>query len=284
MGAETNAYLAGYMSKTAEDIADILSRFVAEHRIKPGYTGNSSIIPRSLLPVSLLSTKDLRALGFTPSYIAVPEINQTEFTTYRHPKNNLHFHRHGANWIFHEDAYPSLAMVVKKHKDKTGSPLLKTILTKKKEIADGVLHGVVEGVPGYASWISHMLSGHASFADHILRPQEQRRLLRRTIFNTAARTSLLGAMGTVVAGPDVGGTLTGGGVGLVSGTSIGNALRTRFPIHNVRTIKGALLNLLFGAAVPLTAMTTGAKAGNVLGKATEAYIGKASQGISKELR
>jgi hypothetical protein len=131
-------------------------------------TGRNGLMPRIPIPKANLSLEDLRRLGFVDSRIAVPELGQAQFLSYRHPLHNLHIHDHGDLFNMHLDILPSMAMQAARRKLTQGQieKLLETIPTgvivesgtnlknrAAAEIADrlrGAGHAILEGIPEYA--------------------------------------------------------------------------------------------------------------------------------------
>ena len=134
--------------------ADKMSDLIRKHLANPEFKSNTEI-PRSGIPVGEIDDATLRAAGFVPSYIAVPEIGQTELRTWRHPFNNAHLHRHGDRYLMHVDNYQSPTMKVEgmRQISKAGLPEPKrSFWDKVKEAALGFKHVVQEGLPGWVSY------------------------------------------------------------------------------------------------------------------------------------
>ena len=134
-------------------------------------TGRFGQMPRVVIPKSQLDIKDLKRLGFQDSLVAVPEIGQKTWTTYRHPLDKLHLHDHGDLFNMHIDSLPSLQMIVERNKlsRKAYDKLVETIpegikpwnkgkgrgrsfLKKVDDQLSGIGHAVLEGGPGYINY------------------------------------------------------------------------------------------------------------------------------------
>lgn len=138
-------------SAAATQLAGLLKR----HRKAPDIPSLTEL-PRSVVPVSELSEQTLRDAGFVPSYIAVPEIGQTELRTWRHPFSGMHFHRHGGDWRFHVDTYSSWQMLKRKAK------LLRAagIDAQDPSVWEAAKHVLQEGLPGYVSYANGVILGN----------------------------------------------------------------------------------------------------------------------------
>ena len=135
------------------EVADLLVDAARRHAKSPEYTP-AAALTRSTISVDNLSDKDLQGAGFVKSYMAVPETGQSRLATYRHPMNGLHFHRHPGLWMFHEDSWPSLQMVLRRYKiehpEATATDRLKFLFTQ--AIPQSAGHIVNEGAPGWMQW------------------------------------------------------------------------------------------------------------------------------------
>jgi len=123
------------------------------------------------IPKTHLDVKDLKRLGFQDSLIAVPELGQKTWTTYRHPLDKLHLHDHGNLLNMHIDSLPSLQMIAERNRlsRKAYNKLLDTIpegikpwkkgkgsgksfLKKVDDQVSGIGHAILEGGPGYLNY------------------------------------------------------------------------------------------------------------------------------------
>lgn len=135
------------------EVADFLVQAARRHAKSPEFAP-AAALPRSTIDASLLSDEDLKGAGFVKSYMAVPETGQSRLATYRHPMNGLHFHRHPGKWMFHEDSWPSLQMVMRRYSMEhpgasTGDKLR---FMFREAIPQSAGHMVNEGAPGWMQW------------------------------------------------------------------------------------------------------------------------------------
>ena len=131
--------------------------------------GGVQYMARHKFPKKKLTKETLLSMGYKPSLIAVPEIGQDKWTTYRHPRNNLHLHDYGSDWLSHIDQYPSLSMLIergKEEKDRTGKYSLSPDILVKSSIS-GFKHVFEEGIPGYMGWMNRLMTGMPGFMRHI---------------------------------------------------------------------------------------------------------------------
>lgn len=161
----------------ADSVALSRSRRTLEHAIRDlkkyaPQTAEFGQMARIPIPKEYLSLEDLRRLGFRDSLVAVPEIGQKQWTSYRHPLHDVHIHDHGDLFNIHVDKYPSMAMQAERRSlpRKMITKLLETIPAGvKKELgarsskyspqinrlidfSRGARHAIAEGVPGYINW------------------------------------------------------------------------------------------------------------------------------------
>lgn len=126
-------------------------------------TSESTALPRHSVPVAELSEESLKNLGFVPSYVAVPERGQSRVKTYRHPYNNVHVHKHTDDWLLHEDNWPALSSMMRKRKLEAargvGLPKLQG-----SDVSAAAKHGIMEGIPGWLSYLRGSILGEPSFA------------------------------------------------------------------------------------------------------------------------
>jgi hypothetical protein len=105
------------------------------------------VLNKVLIPVADLSVDDLKQLGFKSSLTAVPEIGQTDITTYMQPESDLHLHRHADNWQAHVNDWPSVFEFVKKRKA-AGSPTpWLDAIDKRRSLFSATLHMMTEKAP-----------------------------------------------------------------------------------------------------------------------------------------
>ena len=134
-------------------------------------TGRLGQMPRMVIPKTHLDIPDLYRLGFQDSLIAVPELGQKNWTSYRHPLTNVHLHDHGKFLNMHVDSLPSLQMIAERNSltAKARRKLMATIpqgveawmpkSIRKSQIGQGIHdqvtgigHAILEGVPGYLNY------------------------------------------------------------------------------------------------------------------------------------
>lgn len=143
-----------------KQVAKLLVAELYKHRKNPEIASVGAI-SRSEIDDADLTREDLLNAGFKNTLIAVPEKGQSSLITYRHPRNGLHFHKHPKTWMYHEDKYPALTMVLEKYKQDnpnyTFKDLSKFAITK--AIPESYQHIVNEGLPGWAAWIAGGLKG-----------------------------------------------------------------------------------------------------------------------------
>lgn len=104
---------------------------------------------RIAIPKSEFSEKQIRALGFQPVAIAIPEVGQNKFVSWRHPEHNYHIHSHPEHWTMHEDEHAAAPMLMAKLKDPA---------ERLKALIKGVPHVVTEGIPGAAIYLGGLLN------------------------------------------------------------------------------------------------------------------------------
>ena len=146
------------------EVDAILRKALKKHRKNPEID-RPGAISRSSIQLDQLSDGDLLNAGFKKSYIAVPETGQSQLVTYRHPRSNLHFHKHPKNWLFHEDKYPALSMVMEKFKQyyPNASLAQKADFFLSRALPESASHIIHEGLPGWTNWISNTLEGAKGF-------------------------------------------------------------------------------------------------------------------------
>jgi hypothetical protein len=237
-----------------------------KHRKTPDISSDMiGSLPRSFLPASSFAEKDLKALGFLPSYVAVPERGQTQFRTLRHPYTGMHFHRHGKNWIFHEDNWPSLSMQVaryaKEHPNATTADKLR--FQTKTFFQDSLPHVVYEGVPGYINYIHNSVIGGVPTFSNI---KDQAAVTKNPLVQGSralGASALLGAAyGGLTKNPENFAAGTGAGLGFFGGNTAAGHARKLISKFDNRIEDPGLANLLLHAGLP----ALGIYGGNALGK------------------
>jgi len=151
-------------------------------------TGRLGQMPRIVIPKTHLDIPDLYRLGFKDSLIAVPELGQKTWTSYRHPLTNIHLHDHGKFLNMHVDSLPSLQMIAERNSltAKARRKLMNTIpqgveawMPKKirksrvgqgiHDQVSGIGHAILEGVPGYVNYGVKSLNPYrVGMADEII--------------------------------------------------------------------------------------------------------------------
>lgn len=146
--------------EVAKMLVDRFNQHIAHPEMSPPGT-----LTRSTIDVGKLSGKDLERAGFLPSYIAVPEKGQSMLRTYRHPMNGMHFHLHDDKWLFHEDTYASLQMLIKRYKMQHPNASTRDVIryTFKKALPNSMGHIVHEGTPGYMQYLDNIIQGKPGF-------------------------------------------------------------------------------------------------------------------------
>lgn len=209
-----------------------------------------------------ISHEDLKAAGFTKSYVAAPEIGQSRLLTWRHPMNGMHLHHHedadGTPLLnMHMDTYPSATIYAKRLSSERGGKLgLQGALDVLKETGP---HIAYEGIPGWNLWLHGKASGAKGAAKgggtDILRGIRNHTLI-------------------LAAGTLGGGLLTGKGIlpgtarGALAGWSLATALANRIRDRRAREaqekgieLKPSAVDLLLGAVLPAAAGIAGGYAG-----------------------
>lgn len=233
----------------------------ARHASNPDYRGNTNVLSRSRMPVKDLPPQGLRELGYLPAYVAVPERGQSQWRTYRHPDNNFHFHRHGDDWIFHEDSWPSLSMVVERLRQSGVERPYRHMLNQRGAFQDVALHSLVEGVPGYLNYIHGGIMGRPTF-QQLINGQYRARSKTDTAARAAAMIALAGSAGLYAGRPRLAGNLAGGTAGFLGGVTAGNILADRFSAgHAEGSPAWAASRATYGALLPLLTTVGGSMAG-----------------------
>ena len=99
---------------------------------------------RIAIPKSELSEAQIRALGYHPVVVAVPEGGQDRFTSFRNTSTAHHIHSHPEHWTMHEDEHPSTTMLMARNVPAT---------ERAKALVTGLPHILTEGVPGLATYL-----------------------------------------------------------------------------------------------------------------------------------
>jgi len=148
-----------------DSLRDAFYKYVEKNIDDPTYR-SATTMNRTSIPYDLLSPSRLRSLGFEPSYVAVPELGQKSFRTWRHPLNETHIHEHTNAWTMHQDTAPSWQMLAKRwrleHPDASYKDYLKYYWgdAARKSIP----HAIKEGAPGYVNFISNLILGRQGFS------------------------------------------------------------------------------------------------------------------------
>jgi hypothetical protein len=128
---------------------------------------------RVIIPKTSLSEDHIKALGFEPVFIGIPESGQDRFSSFRHADNLLHLHSHGDKWTIHEDEHPSLTMALRKASPKEIP----------KALLSGFSHIFTEGVPGAYKYIANRLKGSDNMLSAIDKDQKVQKKLKNQIIN-----------------------------------------------------------------------------------------------------
>lgn len=122
---------------------------------------------RVAIPDPGITEKQLKAMGFIPSLIAIPERGQKSWMTYRHPTTNYHLHKHKDKWFLHRDVFAPLQFALAQTK---GQP----IKERAKAVATGLSHLIQEGVPGLYSMLRSVWQKAPTFSETINIPEQTR--------------------------------------------------------------------------------------------------------------
>lgn len=170
---KTGRIVPPWFKKVGEAITEKNEKKVVKKRFKKlkGHLETHGVMmgghKRIAIPKHVLSEENImKHLGFVPVKIAIPESGQTQFESFRSPKNNYHIHDHDTHWTMHRDEHPSATMILLRAKMKREAAAAKaetgpkaSILARMKrkagEVAEtgkslvgGVPHVFTEGVPG----------------------------------------------------------------------------------------------------------------------------------------
>lgn len=148
------------------------------HKLESDGVFAETMHKRILVPKKHISEKGLKAMGYQPVLIAIPEPGQDRLTSYRHPTDNYHLHSHGDVWTMHRDAHPAASMLVTREKRP---------LSRAAALLRGIPHILTEGLPGLAIYgsqlINNLLGRKGSMVDAIRREQTR---LKLPMFKEAA--------------------------------------------------------------------------------------------------
>ena len=176
-------------------IANLIAAQVREHRRDPDIVSISSL-NRSIIDDKELTADDLLDAGFIKSLIAVPELGQESIWTYRHPLNGLHFHKHPNKWLFHEDKYSSLQMLLKRYAlenpQAQWSDKLRYAVTD--AIPNSLSHVVNEGLPGWMNIAVGALKGAPGMSQSRKDSSEAPINIGKGLLNSATAVGILSAI------------------------------------------------------------------------------------------
>lgn len=246
-----------------QDRANFFTDVLLKHRKTPEISVDVGALPRSTLPASAANDRDMRALGFLPSYVAVPERGQTQLRTWRHPHTGMHLHRHGDRWLFHEDNWPSFSMQMAKYKkENPGASLGATAqFGARTFLQDSLPHVLYEGVPGYVNYTYNTVMGNPTFTS-ILDNTYKLKTLPDKLGRGLAASVLLGAVTSGLGyNPANFYRGTGAGLGFLGGNVLSkyvqNALHKYYP--SLRDPGPG--NLALTAGIPLATTLAGSSLG-----------------------
>lgn len=254
-----------------EDTPSFFRRLILNHKLKPHVSGlregpaigrGETALPRWHIPYDVLGDNDLKRMGFLPSFVAVPEVGQEQWRSWRHPKNNLHLHKHQKGYMMHEDRHPSLSMALK-NIDKN-----KSIFGKAKDYAlaggAATAHVMLEGVPGYMSYINSKITGERSLEDRTFNPGVRLRSPIARPLAVALSSGLLA--GGATGNARLGGAISGGVLGFSAGMQGSDMLdRKIFSGTALSDDKKLLLSALAKTGLGLGGMTAGGYVGRAVG-------------------
>jgi histidinol phosphatase-like enzyme/8-oxo-dGTP pyrophosphatase MutT (NUDIX family)/pterin-4a-carbinolamine dehydratase len=160
-----------------------LNAFVAQHNEEPEVDfGRWAMLPRSRAARDTtrgetesyrgqegadgFTLQDLYDLGFFDSAVAVPELGQSRWMTWRHPQSNLHWHDHPKNWNAHIDDHPASQVLLKRLEEAGENPRSPANIIR--AAVYGAPHAIGEGLPGWASigiqWVADRPSPSVEYA------------------------------------------------------------------------------------------------------------------------
>lgn len=258
-----NDFLPENTKITANDkrIAKLLTEEVKDYRTNPDIISNTSV-HRSRVNLNQISEDELKRAGFKPVFVAIPELGQTSVISYRHPKNGLHFHKHGDQWLFHEDSKNTPAMMLQKYRQEHPNASVKDIsrhvLTRiAPETAD---HVVNEGGPGLMDYVVGYLKGSNGLASGTTGMSERPINLKKALLNSGVVIGASTVLETLLSDNKdwfrsaLGNTAAV--AGLIGSHTLANKLKSS---KTVNPRAGSFANTLLMAGVP----TAGAVAGRV---------------------
>lgn len=97
-------------------------------------------VPRILVDKRDIAPQTVLKSDYQPGGMAIPELGQINFTTWRKPFSYHHVHRHPDFWTVHKDKYPSMGQAFRGQTDPSAG-------------GTGAAHVAREGVPGLFSYI-----------------------------------------------------------------------------------------------------------------------------------
>lgn len=253
----------------AHNFADAVQR----NRENPDVRPLGSPLTRTAIPSEQLPERDLRAMGFVPSLVAVPERGQKELRTWRHPQTGVHVHNHGKDMLFHEDKWPSIAMLKKRFQlenpGATEAEALKGSFNT--AVTEGIPHVVLEGIPGYINYAAGAALGTPTFTDQLAKTRAARQLnplhkaapeapslTANNIGRGALTASVLGGLAGAAGGAGVGMGVAGGTAGFLAGNQLAGALQRKLPEHS------EVANFALAAGLPAALAYGGYRGGRAL--------------------
>lgn len=246
-----------------------IPKWIERNRERPDLPGSATVLSRTAVPYDELSTKDLEGLGFLRSIVAVPEAGQSSIVTYRHPTNNLHFHRHDDRWLYHEDEWPAFAMTLQRLRDAGSSTPMRTLLREEPNAVWGAAaHGIVEGIPGYANYLGGRILGRPTFTQ-LLDGDYTPKSLSQQLGRTAAVSTAAALPFLAFRRPSWAGKAMGAVAGFAGAQELGRRLGLSASAQfEPASVPWMLSRTAYGAALP----AMGAVGGALAGRSTANYI------------
>jgi hypothetical protein len=247
-----------------QDKARFFADALLKHRKTPELSMDVGALPRSTLPADVATDKEMKTLGFLPSYVAVPERGQTQLRTWRHPYTGMHLHRHGQRWIFHEDNWPSFSMQMAKFKKENPGVSLPAAANfgAKTFLTDSLPHVMYEGVPGYVNYTYNTVMGNPTFSSILDHTEKQKTVpdqLGRGLAASVALGALYSGLGR---NPEKFYSGTGAGLGFLGGNVLSKHVQNFAQQYNPNLRNPGPGSLALTAGIPLAT----AFAGSALGK------------------